>query len=117
MTLGFFYGILLAMKNFFSNLFNRWSVLGIKFPYAYDGDTKGSSVTLFFAYVSFILTCISIICYHFYDKLLGATLTTLGFWSIAMVFHLVRSGFIKKAKFDLDDKSFELEGNDNDKRT
>lgn len=98
------------LKDFIKGL----STMGINFPYAFDPVTKQASVTLLFAYTTFLLTIVSVIALHFKLDLLVATITTMGFWVIAVIFYLIRN--LQKAKFDLDDKSFELEGEDDNEK-
>lgn len=91
--------------------FTYGSEKGLKFPYAHDGVSGKPSVTLFFSYVSFYLTIISLIALHFKDSLLIASITTCVYSCIMIIFYLIRT--IKRAKIDLDDRSLDLEGTEN----
>lgn len=92
------------------NLFKKWSQIGVMWPFVHDGSTKKPSITIAFAYVSYIMVVISVICLHFKPELLTATLTTISVWLAAVVFYMLRK--LTKAKVDLDDRSFELDGGD-----
>jgi len=83
------------------------SVKGWHFPFAFDPRTQKPSITLLFPYITFVLSVISVIALHFKPTLIIATTTTLVFWAVSVVFYMLRK--LSKAKFDLDDKSFELE--------
>lgn len=96
-----------GIKQFFTS----GSEKGLKFPYAHDGVSGKPSVTLFFSYVSFYLTIISLIALHFKDSLLIASITTCVYSCIMIIFYLIRT--IKRAKIDLDDRSLDLEGTEN----
>lgn len=85
------------------NIFNR----GIKLPMAYDAVTKHPSVTLLFPYIAFIVLIYAEIRLIDSNPTEGALLA-LGAWFLATVLYMLRK--LSKAKFDLDDKSFELEG-------
>lgn len=91
--------------------FNFSSEKGLKLPYAFDPITKKPSVTLFFAYISFIIASISLISLHFESHLLSATGMSFIFTGMMIIFYLIRS--INKAKIDLDDKEIDLESGEN----
>jgi hypothetical protein len=93
-------------------LIKKTCTIGIYFPFAYDPTTKQPSVTLLFSYITFIMSAISVTALHFKQTLLVPTLITLLFWCVSVVFYMIRS--IQKAKIDFDDKSIELEGEEND---
>ncbi len=86
---------------------------GITFFYANDKAENKPSSTLFYAYVTFWLGVVSVISLHFEEKLFTATLTTLMFWVVAVIFYRLRK--LDKIKVDLDDRSVELEGKDESK--
>jgi hypothetical protein len=88
--------------------FKIWSESGIRFPFAYDATTQKPSVTLFFVYISFLQVSIATILLHTYESSLIASIMAAIVWTIAFVFYLLRR--LTRAKFDLDDKSIELEG-------
>jgi hypothetical protein len=92
------------------NLFKKWSQIGVMWPFVHDGSTKKPSITIAFAYVSYLMVVISVVCLHFKPELLTATLTTISVWLAAVVFYMLRK--LTKAKVDLDDRSFELDGGD-----
>ncbi len=96
-----------------SDIWEKWSTIGIKVPFVSDPLRKEPSVTLLFSVVTFILTIISLIALHIQLNLVIATLTTIMTWIIATVFYLIRD--IQKAKVDLDDRSIELENTNQDK--
>lgn len=83
---------------------------GIRFPYAYDPISKKPSITLLFAYTTFILALISTICLHFWLDTVVATGTSIAFFVITLIFYRLRK--LDKAKIDFDDKSIELEGSE-----
>ena len=82
-------------------------VNGIHLPYAHDPVSGKPSITLLFPYITFVLSVISLVLLHIKPSLIVATTTTLIFWGISVVFYMLRK--LSKAKFDLDDKSFELD--------
>lgn len=86
----------------------RWAKDGIKWPFMHDPVNGKPSITVLFSYVTFVLTVISVIALHFYPQTLTATGVTMGFWGMATVFYMLRK--ISKAKFNADERSFELEG-------
>lgn len=83
---------------------------GLKFPYAYDKISNGPSVTLFFCYISFILTLISIIFLFFKPDVLSPTLCSMMLFVICLVIYRMRH--LDKFKLDLDDRSLELKSSD-----
>lgn len=91
----------------------RWSTVGIRLPFLFDPVSNKPSITLLFTYVTFLLSIISIIVLHLKPDLVVATASTLIFWVLAVVFYLLRN--LQKAKFDLDDKSIELESDEGKK--
>lgn len=91
-------------------LYDAACELGFRVPFAYDAKTKEPSFTLLVAYTATLLMIVSLIALHFKLDLVIATITTMTFWVIAMIFY--RIGNLSKAKFDLDDHSVDLEGDD-----
>jgi amino acid permease len=83
---------------------------GLRIPLAYDAASKAPSVTLLFAYITFIIACISVIANHVYDGLFVATATSVCFWVIAYVIYRMRK--LDKMKINLEEKSIELDGED-----
>lgn len=96
------------------DLYNQACELGFRVPFAYDAKTKEPSVSLLFAYSTFLMTVVSVIALHFKLDLVIATGTTMMFWIVSMLFYLIRN--ISKAKVDLDDRSLDIEGEDSDKK-
>lgn len=88
-------------------MFERWSEEGIRFPYAYSGDEKKPSVTLLFVWLTGMLAIGSTLALNFANTL-QASIISIIFWALAMVFYRIRR--IDKFKFDLDDKQIEIEG-------
>lgn len=83
--------------------------IGLPVPLAHDSVSDKPSVTLLIFYTGLILSIISITLLHIEpDRYLSATLVTLLFLSMGFVFYRLRN--LDKIKFDLDDKSIELEG-------
>lgn len=95
------------MMTWLKNLWVKWSETGVRVPFVMSGTQKKPSITLTFAYLTFAIACASITALHFSASLAIATWTSIGFWVIATVLYMMRS--ISKAKFDLDDKSIDLE--------
>lgn len=84
---------------------------GMNLPLAYDASNGGPSITLLIFYIAMIMTVGSLTAFHFLpDKLLQPCLLTLLFLGLSFVFYRMRN--LDKVKFDLDDKSIELEGGD-----
>lgn len=80
----------------------------IKLPLAIDKDGQ-PSVTLLFAYIAFILATLA--CgYLLYKDSLSGTVSALLLFFGTLVFYRMRK--LDKVKFDLDDKSFELDAED-----
>lgn len=82
---------------------------GLKLPYAYDPTTGKPSITLLFPYVTFLLALAANIALLVKDVFTG-TVTAIIFWSVAVIFYLMRK--LQKTKIDFDDKSIELESDD-----
>lgn len=85
---------------------------GIPLPMAKDWRDGKSlpSVSLLFVYISFIVMIVSAIALHVKTEYLSATVTLVLIWILAMVFYMIRR--LKSFKADLDDKSINLEGED-----
>ena len=82
---------------------------GLYLPMAYDGSRNKPSVTLLAFYIGLILSTLSIVAFHFMpETLLQPTIATLMFLAMGFVFYRMRN--LDKIKFDLDDKSIELDG-------
>ena len=86
---------------------------GLRVPFAYDSFTKQPSITLFFAYVTFVVMMLSLIGLHIYKQILQATLLSVLVWVLAVVFYRLRE--LDKVKIDLKDQSIDLEDTPDDK--
>lgn len=82
---------------------------GLRLPTAYDADKQGPSVSLLFANISFYVAVGCIIWFTTRD-LQNGTIAAMLFAALYFVFYLLRR--LTKAKFDLDDKSIDLENNE-----
>lgn len=104
--------ILQKIKDFFKVGAER----GLNLPLAYDASKNGPSITLLIFYFAMLLTVGSLIAFHLEpDKLLQPALLTLTFLAMAFVFYRLRS--LDKVKLDLDDKTIELEGDDDENKS
>lgn len=100
--------IVQSLKDFFKNGAER----GVNLPLAYDASNNKPSITLLIFYVAMLMTVGSLTAFHFApEKLLQPALLTLLFLGLSFVFYRMRN--LDKVKFDLDDKSIELEGENN----
>lgn len=84
---------------------------GVTVFLAYDPISQKPSITLLMAYVSFLLAIGSTILLHAQSLLMG-TIASIMLATITTIFYLIRS--LNKAKINLEEKSFELENNDED---
>jgi|SRR5690606_30295877 len=91
------------------NKIKCWSNNGIKFWYAYDSVTEQKSITLFFTYITFWLSVAGSVLVYFNTELIIASINSMVFWLISFVMYRIRR--IDTFKFDLDDTSFEISGN------
>lgn len=98
--------------SYITDKFKDWSNHGVKFLYANDASTGKPSITLFFAYVTFWLAAIGSVAVYFKPDVLTASINSTVFWVGALIFYRLRS--LDKVKFDLDDKSFELSGDEDE---
>lgn len=89
--------------------FKEWNNPGISIPMGNDGGDK-PSVTLFFAYVSFIAVMVSLVYLHFNPNNMTPTLISTMIWSIALLIYRLRK--IDSLKFNLQEKSFEIDAED-----
>lgn len=89
-------------------VFNNWSTVGIKVPFAYDSSRQQPSMTLFFTYLAFLLAIASDVALHFAPQIMSATITANMFFFGTYVLYLIRN--LQRAKVSLQDKSFELQG-------
>lgn len=88
----------------------EWSTRGIHVPFIFDPETNKPSVTLLFPYVTFVITVIFLILTFFYPESLQTTAMSLLFWAISVIFYRLRK--LDKVKIDVDDKSIELDSED-----
>jgi len=88
-----------------------WSERGLDLPFFRAVVENKISITMWFAYISFIIMITSVIALHFKSNLLIPTLVTISVWVIATIFYLIRR--IHKAKLDFTNKSLELESPSN----
>jgi hypothetical protein len=78
------------MLKFFKQIYLDMCEQGIRFPFSYDPVSKSPSVTLFFAYISFITMFISLVLLHIYKQLLEATIVSTFIWIISVTFYRLR---------------------------
>ena len=78
----------------------------IGFPFAIDKATGRPSVTLFFAYVAFIISLVAVGYLLYKDVLAGTTAALMLFFGCAVLYKMRN---LDKMKFDLQNRSFELE--------
>lgn len=76
---------------------------GLRLPAAFDKTTSSPSITLLAVHITFWITV-----YLLLKDPSSSFWGALAFWAIANVFYLIRK--ITKFKLDADDKSIELEG-------
>ncbi len=98
-----------------SDAISRWCKEGLHLPYAHDAEKGKPSATLLFLYVSFMIAACSVIALHFKASLLIASGTAIMFWALCMVFYRLRK--LDKVKFDRDDKSLEIDGDEDEEST
>lgn len=82
------------------------SKTGMWLPAAYDNQSNGPSVTLWFAHISFYLATISIILLIAADIKQGVIAASI-FSALYTIFYLLRR--LSKAKIDLNDGELELD--------
>ncbi len=87
------------------------AVRGMYLPLAYDAGKP--SITMFFSYLANTLAIISLALLHVKGEPFVATLTTTSYAIIQTVLYMLRR--LSKAKIDLDDRSFDLEGEEDEK--
>jgi len=88
-----------------------WSEKGLNLPFFQAVIQNKISITMWFAYISFIVMIASVIGLHFKPNFLIPTIVTIVVWVIATIFYLIRR--IHKAKLDFNNKSLELESPSN----
>lgn len=95
----------------FNDFFERANKIGLNVPLAHDSTKGQPSVTLFFMYLANVMAIFSLIYLHLRADAFVANCMTLLYAVISTVLYMMRK--LQSAKFDLDDKSFELESDDN----
>lgn len=91
--------------------FKEWNNPGLNVMMANDGK-QNPSVTLFFAYISFLAVLGSLLYLHFNPESPTPTLISTLVWSISVILYKMR--MIDKMKFSAKDQSFELDADDED---
>jgi hypothetical protein len=91
--------------------FKYSSEKGLRLPAAFDNDKPGPSASLLFAHLANTVAIGAIITLTVKDELPG-TIAAIVYSVLMIVFYLMRR--IKSFKADLDDKSIEFDGGDND---
>ena len=94
------------------NYIEKINTEGLHWPFLFDPTTKKPSVTLMFMYITFIMTVVSVGAAHFFPSMIPATILSIAFWVLSVVFYRMRR---------LDDLSVNLktgaiEVKDNEKR-
>lgn len=97
------------MLDKFKDIMKYSSEIGWKFPAAYDNDKPGPSVSLLFAHISFYVATLATI-YLLYKDHIAGTASALIMAGLYFVFYMMRR--LTKAKFDIDDRSIDLENNE-----
>lgn len=92
--------------------FKEWNQVGMRIPVASDNGTP--SITMLFTYVSFLAVLLSLIYLHVYPDKPVPTLISILAWSISLLIYRIRK--IDKVSIDLDDKSIEIEGSENNEK-
>lgn len=90
-------------------IFEFSAKVGFFFPGAYDSNTDKASTSLLFANISFYIACASVLTLMYKDIILG-TVGAITLSVIYFIFYMLRK--LNKAKFDIDDRSFDLENNE-----
>lgn len=88
-------------------LWKKWCEQGIRWPYLHDPVSGKPSITIMFPYITFAIAVISIVLLHIWPSMIVATATSIVMWAVATVFYMLRK--LNKAKFDLENRSFELD--------
>lgn len=87
--------------------------VGLNLPAAYDPDKPGPSVSLLFAHISFYVAIISI-CVLIYKDHIAGSIGAMTMAGVYFIFYMIRR--ITKAKFDLDDRSFDIENDEKESK-
>lgn len=91
-------------------LWDKWSTEGMKLPFVHDPEAKVASVTLLFTYVTFVLMVIFLTLSFFYPETLQTTAMSVLIWAVSVIFYRLRK--LDKVKIDVDNKSIELDSED-----
>jgi hypothetical protein len=98
----------------FLDYYNDKAKNGINFFFANDPTEKKPSSTLFYSYMAFWLSFISLVVLHFRADPVTASGMSIGFTGLMIVFYMIRK--INKAGFNLKDKSVNLENSEGDQK-
>ena len=85
------------------------STNGLWLPAAFDSQSKGPSVSLLFSHIANSVAIVAII-YLTYKDTMAGTIAAMLYASLMIAFYLLRK--LTKVKFDLDEKSLDLENNE-----
>lgn len=88
----------------------KFNKVGLFVPMAHDSPADKPSVMLLFAYTAHVLALASLIAFNILGDHLQAVSATCLYAVICTVLYMLRK--LSKAKFDLDDKSVELDSGD-----
>jgi hypothetical protein len=86
---------------------SKWNDPGVLIPMAHDSVVKKPSITLLLMFTANLLAVISLIILHIRSEPIVATSATCLYAVICSVLYIMRQ--LNKAKFNLKDKSFELD--------
>lgn len=95
------------MFKFLKDFYNSMCEDGLRIPFAFDSVSQKPSITLLFAYITFVLMTLSLIGLHFYKEILQATLVSILVWVLAVVFYKFKE--FDRFKVNLKDQSVDLE--------
>lgn len=96
-----------------SDFFKMANSEGLPVPLARDSAKNQPSVTLLFVYVTSLLAIVSLIVLHMRADAVIATAASCIYSIVWTILYMIRQ--LHKVKFDVDDQSVELEGEDNEK--
>lgn len=95
-----------------SDMWDRWSIEGLKLPYLFDPTSKQPSITLGMLYIVSLIMFGSLIALHLDSALMTATLVTTLIWVLSYVMYRLRK--LDKVKIDLKNQQVDLEDNSSD---
>ncbi len=93
--------------NKIKEIWTNWCEVGMKFPFAFDPTTKAPSITLLMLYFAALVMFSAEITNLFIGSIVIPTLVTVLVWLVAFVMYRLRG--LDKVKFNLEEKSLELE--------